>query len=97
MRKLSFMLAALLAVAGICVMLWPVVTGHRLQADTDAAVQEFLVERNEPEKLYPELLADLQAYNRRIYAEKQSGLVDLEACEAPAADLSAYGLSLIHI
>lgn len=92
MRKLSFMLAALLAVAGICVMLWPVVTGHRLQADTDAAVQEFLVERNEPEKLYPELLADLQAYNRRIYAEKQSGLVDLEACEAPAADLSAYGI-----
>ena len=92
MRKLSFMLAALLAVAGICVMLWPVVTGHRLQADTDAAVQEFMVERNEPEKLYPELLADLQAYNRRIYAEKQSGLVDLEACEAPAADLSAYGI-----
>lgn len=92
MRKLSFMLAALLAVAGICVILWPVVTGHRLQADTDAAVQEFLVERNEPEKLYPELLADLQAYNRRIYAEKQSGLVDLEACEAPAADLSAYGI-----
>lgn len=92
MRKLSFMLAALLAVAGICIMLWPVFTGHRLQADADAAVQEFLVERNEPEKLYPELLADLQAYNRRIYAEKQSGLVDLEACEAPAADLTAYGV-----
>lgn len=92
MRKLSFMLAALLAVAGICVILWPMFTGHRLQADADAAVQEFLVERNEPEKLYPELLADLQACNRRIYAEKQSGLVDLEACEAPAADLTAYGI-----
>ena len=92
MRKLSFMLAALLAVAGICVILWPMFTGHRLQADADAAVQEFLVERNEPEKLYSELLADLQACNRRIYAEKQSGLVDLEACEAPAADLTAYGI-----
>ena len=92
MRKTPFALAVLLAVAGICVMLWPVVTGHRLQADTDAAVQEFLVERNEPEKLYPELLADLQAYNRRIYVEKQSGLVDLEACEAPAADLPTYGI-----
>ena len=92
MRKLSFMLAALLAVAGVCVILWPMFTGHRLQADADAAVQEFLVERNEPEKLYPELLADLQACNRRIYAEKQSGLVDLEACEAPAADLTAYGI-----
>lgn len=92
MRKTSLVLAALLAVAGICVMLWPVVTGYRLQADTDAAVQEFLVERNEPEQQYPELLAELQAYNQRIYTEKQSGLVDLEACEESAADLTAYGI-----
>ena len=92
MRKTSLVLAELLAVAGICVMLWPVVTGYRLQADTDAAVQEFLVERNEPEQQYPELLAELQAYNQRIYTEKQSGLVDLEACEESAADLTAYGI-----
>ena len=92
MRKTSLLLAALLAVAGICVMLWPVFTGHRLQADTDAAVQEFLADLDEPEQQYPELLADLQAYNQRIYAEKQTGLVDLEACETPAADLVAYGI-----
>ena len=91
MRKLSFMLAELLAVAGVCVMLWPVVTGHTLQTNADEAVQNFLEERK-PEQQYPELLADLQAYNRRIYDEKQSGLVDLEACEAPAADLTAYGV-----
>ena len=91
MRKTPFVLAALLAVAGICVMLWPVFTGHKLQADTDAAVQSFLEERK-PEQQYPELLADLQAYNQRIYAEKQSGLVDLEACEESAADLIAYGI-----
>ena len=93
MRKTSLLLAALLAVAGICVMLWPVVTGQRLQADTDAAVQEFLVERNEPEQKYPELLAALQKYNQRIYNEKQSGLADLEACEEPAADLTTYGVA----
>lgn len=92
MRKLSFMLAALLAVAGICIMLWPVFTGHRLQADTDEAVQNFFEERK-PEQQYPELLAVLREYNQRIYAEKQSGLVDLEACEAPAADLTAYGIA----
>ena len=92
MRKTSLVLAALLAVAGICVMLWPVFTGHRLQADTDAAVQEFLAERDEPEQQYPELLTALQEYNQRIYAEKQSGLVDLEACEEPAADLLAYDI-----
>lgn len=92
MRKASFVLAALLAVAGICVMLWPVFTGHRLQSNAATAVQEFLADRDEPEQQYPELLADLQTYNRRIYNEKQSGLVDLEACETPAADLTTYGI-----
>ena len=92
MRKTSLVLAVLLAVAGTCVMLWPVFTGNRLQSSAATAVQEFLAERNETEKLYPELLADLQAYNQRIYVERQSGLVDLEACEAPAADLTTYGI-----
>lgn len=92
MRKTSLLLAAVLAVAGFFVLLWPVVTGYTLQADTDAAVQSFLEERK-PEQQYPELLAELQTYNQRIYAEKQSGLVDLEACEEPAADLTAYGVA----
>ena len=92
MRKKSLVLAALLAVAGICVMLWPVFTGHRLQADRDAAVQEFLAERDEPEQQYPELLTALQEYNRQLYAEKQCNLVDLEACEEPAAELTTYGI-----
>ena len=92
MRKTPFVLAALLAVAGICVMLWPVSTGHRLQANTDAAVQEFLTERDKPEQQYPELLAALQEYNRQLYAEKQCNLTDLEACEESAADLTAYGI-----
>lgn len=91
MRKTSLVLAALLAVAGICVMLWPVVTGYRLQANTDEAVQSFLEERK-PEQQYPELLAALQEYNRQLYAEKQSRLIDLEACEEPAVDLAAYGI-----
>ena len=91
MRKTALVLAALLAVAGICVMLWPVVTGYRLQANTDEAVQSFLEERK-PEQQYPELLTALQEYNRQLYAEKQSSLIDLEACEEPAADLTVYGI-----
>ena len=91
MRKTSLVVVVLLAVAGICVMLWPAFTGHRLQADTDAAVQGFLEERK-PEQQYPELLAALQEYNRQLYAEKQCNLVDLGACEEPAADLTAYGI-----
>lgn len=92
MRKTSLVLAALLAMAGICVMLWPVFTGHRLQADTDAAVQEFLADCDESEQKYPELLAALQEYNRQLYAETQCNLVDIEACKEPAADLTAYGI-----
>lgn len=91
MRKTSLVLAMLLAVAGICVMLWPIFTGYKLQADTDAAVQSFLEERK-PEQQYPELLAALQEYNRQLYKEKQCNLTYLEACEEPAADLTAYGI-----
>ena len=92
MRKTSLLLAVLLAVAGICIMLWPVFTGHRLQNNAATAVQEFLADRDEPEQLYPELLAALQDYNRQLYAEKQRNLTNLDACEAPAADLTAYGI-----
>ena len=92
MRKTPFVLAALLAVAGICVMLWPVFTGNRLRSSAATAVQEFLADRDEPEQQYPELLAALQEYNRQLYAEKQSSLIDLEACEEPAADLTTYGI-----
>ena len=91
MRKTSLVLAVLLAVAGTCVMLWPVVTGYRLQANTDEAVQSFLEERK-PEQNYPKLLAALQDYNRQLYAEKQRDLTSLEACEEPAVDLAAYGI-----
>lgn len=91
MRKTSLVLAALLAVAGVCVMLWPTFTGSRLESHAEEAAQTFLEERK-PEQQYPELLAALQEYNRQLYAEKQSGLVDLEACEEPAADLTACGI-----
>lgn len=92
MGKKSVLLAAALAVAGLCILLWPVFTGHRLQSSATTAVQEFLADRDEPEQQYLELLADLQAYNQRIYAEKQRNLTNLEACEVPAADLTAYGI-----
>ena len=91
MRKTALLLAALLAVAGICVMLWPTFTGSRLESHAEEAAQTFLEERK-LEQQYPELLADLQKYNHQLYAEKQCNLTDLEACEAPAADLVAYGI-----
>ena len=67
MDKKSVLLAVVLAVVGICALLWPVVSGHRLQSNATNAVQDFLSDRNMPEQQYPELLADLQGYNQRIY------------------------------
>ena len=89
MGKKSVLLAAALAVAGLCILLWPVVSGHRLQADMNAAAQSFLEEARQP---YPELLADLQGYNQRIYTERQAGLADALACEEPAVLLRDCGV-----
>ena len=91
MRKTSLLLAALLAVAGFCVMLWPTFTGSRLEFHAEEAAQTFLEERK-PEQKHSELLAALQEYNRQLYTEKQCHLTDLEACETSAADLTAYGI-----
>ena len=92
MGKKSLLFAALLAMLGVCLILWPVLHGSRLQAQAIDTAQEFLEQQTEAPQ-YPELLAALQEYNRQLYAEKQSGLVDLAACQAPAADLTAYGIA----
>ena len=87
--KKSVLLAAALAVAGLCILLWPVVSGHRLQADMSAAAQGFWEEARQP---YSEVLTDLQEYNERIYAERQAGLADALACEEPAVLLRDCGV-----
>lgn len=40
-KKVALLVLAL-AVAGLCILLWPVVSGHRSQADMSAAAQGFL-------------------------------------------------------
>lgn len=92
MGKKTVLLAAVLAVAGLLALLWPMVSGYRLQADMNAAAQSFLEEARQP---YPELLLDLHAYNERIYAERQAGLADAAACEEPAVELRDYGVEEI--
>ncbi len=87
--KKAALLAPALAVAGLCILLWPVVSGHRLQADMSAAAQGFLEEARQP---YSEVLTDLQEYNERIYAERQAGLADAAACEEPAVLLRDCGV-----
>ena len=92
MGKKPLLFAALLAVLGACLILWPVLHGNRLQSQAADAAQSFLAQQAEGPQ-YPELLAALQEYNRQLFAEKQSGLTSLDACQAPAADLTAYGIA----
>jgi len=87
--KKAALLAVVLAVVGLLALLWPVVSGHRLQGDMSETSQEFLEEADQP---YPELLADLREYNERIYAERQAELADAAACEEPAVELRDYGV-----
>lgn len=89
MDKKAALLAVVLAVVGLLALLWPVVSGHRLQGDMSETSQEFL---EEADQSYPELLADLQGYNQRIYTERQAGLADALACEEPAVLLRDYGV-----
>lgn len=89
MDKKAALLAVVLAVVGLLALLWPVVSGHRLQGDMSETSQKFLEEADQP---YPELLADLREYNERIYAERQAGLADALACEEPAVELKKYGI-----
>lgn len=46
----------------------------------------------ESRQSYPELLADLQGYNQRIYTERQAGLADALAYEEPAVLLRDCGV-----
>ncbi len=93
MGKKAALLAVALAVAGLCILLWPAVSGHRLQADMSAAAQSFLEKARQPyPELLAELLADLQEYNERIYAERQAELADAAACEEPAVEMKDYGV-----
>lgn len=90
MSKKTVLLAAVLAVAGLLALLWPVVSGYRMQADMSEAAQSFLEEARQS---CPELLADLQGYNQRIYTERQAGLADAAAYEEPAVEMKEYGIN----
>ena len=81
MGKKAALLAAALAVTGLCILLWPVVSGHRLQADMSAAAQGFLEE------------ARLSLVGSEMcIRDRQAGLADALACEEPAVLLRDCGV-----
>lgn len=105
MRRIIAGLAVLCLVAGlVAVCYWPV-RGWLGRQQQQQAVTSFRQEIEEQESApgtdtagvgqslpYPVLFADMQAYNRQLYATGQSGLVDAWSYEQPSFDLSGYGL-----
>ncbi|WP_101721046.1 class C sortase [Eggerthella timonensis] len=98
-RKASIALAALLIAAGAGAIGYPFAMQALYRADAEQAVGRYDVEyggaaaagKSASGKDLDRLLADLEAYNGRIFEEGQAGLKDPFSYEQPAVDLAAYG------
>lgn len=66
----------------------------RYQYEAETKIRNFEEQREDPgtDIRLDILYQDLQAYNQKIYEEKQSGLADPFSYETPGLDLQSYGL-----
>lgn len=99
-RFIEIILLILLFLSGISVMFWPVIKGAELERQSSEAVDSFIdaiyIPHSETLPTEPrpneELYEAMQAYNNKIFEEKQSGLTDPWSYEAPNLKLSDYGI-----
>lgn len=92
-------LAVLLIAAGVVAIGYPFAMQALYRAGAEQAVARYDVEyggaaaagKSASGKDLGRLLADLEAYNGRIFEEGQAGLKDPFSYEQPAVDLAAYG------
>ena len=108
-KNIAITLIALVFLGGLIAALYPVVTGITHEVESHKAVEEFfhILPVDLPEHTeaplqsdsadkplpFPELLTAMQAYNERIYAEGQSGLIDAWSYTDPSFDLTDYGIA----
>lgn len=98
-RTAGLALAALLIAAGVGVIGYPFAMQALYRVDAEQAVARYDAEyggagpggSSASGKDLDRLLADLRAYNERIFAEGQEGLRDPFSYEQPAIDLAGYG------
>lgn len=102
-RTIRRLLTVLLALAGIGLVLYPNVRRlaagwqsaarigevQSLREETQTAGAASAAQQEEEDPLYREM----QAYNRQIFADRQTGLRDAWSYEEPPFDLSEYGLA----
>jgi len=93
-------LAAVLALAGVCVLFYPTVLEWRYEQHVATLKDEFIQAIADPTapdgtkdpSLLDQLYARLQMENTRLFETGQDGLTDAWTYEQPSVDLSAYGL-----
>ena len=98
MRKLIRWLAVLLLIAGIGFFSYPIALKLAFELSANQAMADFDRLKSQASQtadeagLYPELRQAMDAYNRQLYADGQSGLVNPSSYEQPDFRLSDYGI-----
>ena len=96
--KLRFLIAALVALVGVCVLSYPVMDNFIYENEVSALKREFLAKTQAAnsgtlnEQAYPDLYRFLKAENEGLYRSGQSGLVDAFSYQTAGIDLSPYGI-----
>lgn len=97
---------ATVTVLGLLFAGYPLWFGAVQEQRSETEVAQFYEQREEKQKQaehekteipYAELWEAVQAYNRQIFAENQSGLTGPEDFQEPAVDLSAYGIDAFGV
>lgn len=102
-KKAALAACALVTLAGLALLLHPVVRRVETEKAVAAAAERFLstAPAAEPAEAagleegdipYPELLSAMEAYNREIFQDGQSGINVAWSYESQTLDLNAYGI-----
>lgn len=100
-KKIGYSLLLFFYLAGCAFIWYPVLEGKISQRQEEQAVQEFqekreraarLPQEDVPEEEVPfqQLKEEMETYNRRIYEEKQRGLVDAWSYEQSGISMEGY-------
>ena len=106
MKTKSLAVALILFLLGLLIILIPSFSGHRLESQAEQAAERFnetvLENKNEESPSfteledgdlpYPELFRAAQAYNEKLYHNRQAGFISISAYQEPSVCLSDYGI-----
>ena len=106
-KRLQKVLLALLFLLGLAVFSYPYAQGFRVKREMESTIQTFQAQQEtqpttsiviadsaqpSEQRLYPDLWADMTAYNETIFAQGQSGLSCKLDYQQPSFRLADYGL-----